>query len=67
MKELKTKQKYTTTFLERGSFWFFGIGMLFYYQIVGSYLNTYLLLRGVDKAEARKQASALFGEFGLSR
>ena len=48
MKELKTKQKYTTTFLERGSFWFFGIGMLFYYQIVGSYLNTYLLLRGVD-------------------
>ena len=45
---MKTKQKYTTTFLERGSFWFFGIGMLFYYQIVGSYLNTYLLLRGVD-------------------
>ena len=32
MKELKTKQKYTTTFLERGSFWFFGIGMLDFYQ-----------------------------------
>ena len=47
-KPLVQKQKFTTTFTERGSFWFYGIGMLFYYQIVGSYLNTFLLLRGVD-------------------
>ena len=47
-KPLVQKQKFTTTFSERGSFWFYGIGMLFYYQIVGSYLNTFLLLRGVD-------------------
>ncbi|MBP3324206.1 MAG: MFS transporter [Clostridia bacterium] len=42
------KAGYTTTYSERFSFWFFGIGMLFYYQIVGGYLNTYLLLQGVD-------------------
>ncbi len=47
-KALVQKRKYTTTFVERGSFWFYGIGMLFYYQIVGSYLNTFLLLRGID-------------------
>ena len=45
---LTQKAKYSTTFIERGSFWFYGIGMLFYYQIVGGYLNTFLLLRGVD-------------------
>jgi len=48
MKSLSTKQPYTTTFLERGSFWFYGIGMIFYYMIVGSYMNTYLLLQGID-------------------
>ena len=48
LKQLLNPPGYTTTFVERGSFWLFGIGMLFYYQIVGSYLNTYLLLRGVD-------------------
>ncbi len=41
-------QKYTTTWKERGSFWFYGIGMIFYYMIVGSYMNTYLLLQGID-------------------
>ena len=43
-----TARKYTTTFLERTSFWSFGIGMIVYYMIVGSYLNTFLLLQGVD-------------------
>ena len=43
-----TSQKYTTTFAERGSFWLYGIGMIFYYTIVGSYLNTFLLLQGID-------------------
>lgn len=42
------KKQYATTFLERGSFWFFGIGMIFYYMIVGSYMNTFLLLQGID-------------------
>jgi len=51
MKPSKNKITYSTTFVERGSFWLFGIGMLFYYQIVGSYLNTYLLLQGVDLAK----------------
>lgn len=49
MKKLfTTSQKYTTTFIERASFWSFGIGMIIYYMIVGSYLNTFLLLQGVD-------------------
>lgn len=51
MSKLETKRKYTTTFLERGSFWFYGIGMIFYYMIVGSYMNTFLLLQGVDLAK----------------
>lgn len=51
MKSSANNPKYTTTFTERSSFWLFGIGMLFYYQIVGSYLNTYLLLQGVDLAK----------------
>ena len=51
MKTSSTKTRYTTTFTERSSFWLFGIGILFYYQIVGGYLNTYLLLQGVDLAK----------------
>ena len=41
-------RKYTTTFAERTGFWSFGIGMIVYYMIVGSYLNTFLLLQGID-------------------
>jgi len=48
MGKLQTNNKYTTTFMERGSFWFYGIGMIFYYMIVGSYMNTFLLLQGID-------------------
>lgn len=44
----KAKPLYTTTLKERGSFWSYGIGMIFYYMIVGSYLNTFLLLQGID-------------------
>ncbi len=47
----KTGKKYSTTLLERGSFWFYGIGMIFYYMIVGSYMNTFLLLQGIDLAK----------------
>ena len=42
------KNNYTTSFKERSSFWCYGIGMIFYYMIVGSYMNTYLLLQGID-------------------
>jgi len=48
MPGLQSKKKYSTTLMERGSFWFYGIGMIFYYMIVGSYMNTFLLLQGVD-------------------
>jgi len=48
MKEVAKKQKYTTSFLERGSFWFYGVGMIFYYMIVGTFMNTYLLMQGID-------------------
>ena len=48
MKEVAKRQKYTTSFLERGSFWFYGVGMIFYYMIVGSFMNTYLLMQGID-------------------
>ena len=50
MKTPVAKPKYTTSFLERGSFWFYGVGMIFYYMIVGTYMNTYLLLQGIDLA-----------------
>ncbi len=39
--------------------------LLLPYRTVQDNVALPLLLRGVDKAEARKQASALFGEFGL--
>lgn len=48
MKKLLYNPQYTTTFPERCSFWSYGIGMIFYYTIVGSYLNTFPLLQGVD-------------------
>ncbi len=51
MGKAKNSRAYSTTFRERGSFWFYGIGMIFYYMIVGSYMNTYLLLQGVDLAK----------------
>ena len=47
----KASKKYSTTLMERGSFWFYGIGMIFYYMIVGSYMNTFLLLQGIDLAK----------------
>ena len=39
--------------------------LLLPYRTVQDNVALPLLLRGVDKAEARRQASALFGEFGL--
>ena len=51
MKTPAAKPKYTTSLLERGSFWFYGVGMIFYYMIVGTYMNTYLLMQGIDLAK----------------
>ena len=48
MRKFTANKEYVTTYRERGAFWFYGIGMIFYYMIVGSYMNTYLLLQGVD-------------------
>ena len=45
------KPKYTSSLMERGSFWFYGVGMIFYYMIVGTYMNTYLLMQGIDLAK----------------
>ncbi len=39
---------HTTTWGQKSSFWAYAIGMIFYYQIIGGYLNTFLLLQGVD-------------------
>lgn len=35
-------------FKERLSYWGFGAGMLVYYQIVATFMNTYMVLQGVD-------------------
>lgn len=48
LKQLLNNPNYSVPIKERGSFWSYGIGMIFYYMIVGSYMNTYLLLQGVD-------------------
>ncbi len=48
MRKLTANKEYVTTYRERGAFWFYGVGMIFYYMIVGSYMNTYLLLQGID-------------------
>jgi len=37
-----------STAIQWGSYWTYGIGMIFYYMIVGSFLNTFLLLQGID-------------------
>ncbi len=47
MSILPAMKGHTTTWGQKSSFWSYGIGMIFYYQIVGGYLNTYLLMRGI--------------------
>ena len=39
MRKSASAKDYTTTYRERGAFWFYGIGMIFYYMIVGSNMN----------------------------
>ena len=47
----REKRKYTTTIPERASFWSFGVGQLFYYQIMGTYMTAYLMMQGISLAK----------------
>ncbi len=41
---------HTSTWGEKISYWSYAIGMIFYYTIVGSYFNTYLIMQGIPLA-----------------
>lgn len=51
MKLPTIKVKGEVPFKERMSYWSFGAGMLVFYQIVASFLNTFILFQGVDMAK----------------
>lgn len=46
--KLPQLKDHTTTWGQKSSFWSYAIGMIFYYQIIGGYLNTFLLMQGVN-------------------
>ena len=48
MKLPTIKVKGVVPFKERVSYWCFGAGMLIFYQIVASFLNTFILFQGVS-------------------
>ncbi len=45
--KLPQPKGHSTTWGQKISYWSYAIGMIFYYTIVGSYFNTYLLSKGV--------------------
>ena len=44
----KNPEGWSTTLPERFSYWCFGGGMLVFYQIVASFMNTFIIMQGVD-------------------
>ncbi len=44
----KMTEGHHTSWGQKTSFWSFAIGMIFYYQIIGGYMNSFLLLQGVN-------------------
>ncbi len=47
MKLLPEIKGHSTTWGHKASYWSYAIGMIFYYTIVGSYFNTYLIMQGI--------------------
>ena len=47
----KNPEGWSTTLPERASYWGFGAGMLVFYQIVASFMNTFIIMQGVNMAK----------------
>lgn len=45
--KLPQPKGHITTWGQKVSYWSYAIGMIFYYTIVGSYFNTYLIMQGI--------------------